>query len=519
MVAGQAFCNRHFSISPNKKIPLQLIIFVSEKLPNMRLPKYFSAFMLFALIFFSQSCKKENDLTDNNINNSNNNNNVNNNNNNSNPPPDTTWNVPWPQWIFHHWVWYDESTQQSAQQLVDDYLAHDIPVGAIIIDSPWETGYNTFEWDNSLYPDPQAMVDYFHSKNVRVLVWITGVVNTDVQPLYNDAKAENYFMKTSASSGPGVVNWWKGDGSLIDWYNPDAVTWWKTLMDKTLNFGIDGWKCDGTDYYAVLSGYSPGQGGLVSRLDYSHSYYQLFHDYTRQKLGNDRILMARPIDNYNLIDQGDDNFAFAPKEITWSGWVGDQDATFDGLKAALNNMYHSAQYGYLAFGSDIGGYREDNNFPPNMRSKEVFIRWAQMGAFSPLMENGGGGEHRPWMFDQQTEDIYRKLVKLRHGCLIPYLMTEAEKAYNESRSMMTFISKAAYSYTLGDDIFVSPFLVAGTDISVTFPAGSKWLYMYDETKIYDGGATENLSVPYDEFPVFFKEGSPLIDAIDFNSIQ
>ncbi|HRG91106.1 MAG TPA: hypothetical protein PLW44_18915, partial [Chitinophagales bacterium] len=58
--------------------------------------------------------------------------------------------APWPEFVFHHWVWEDESTQQSALQLVDDYKARNIPVGAIIIDSPWETGYNTFDWDTNL---------------------------------------------------------------------------------------------------------------------------------------------------------------------------------------------------------------------------------------------------------------------------------------------------------------------------------------------------------------------------------
>ena len=36
--------------------------------------------------------------------------------------------APWPEWAFHHWVWENESTQESAIALVDDYLAHDIPV-------------------------------------------------------------------------------------------------------------------------------------------------------------------------------------------------------------------------------------------------------------------------------------------------------------------------------------------------------------------------------------------------------
>ena len=62
-------------------------------------------------------------------------------------------------------------------QLVADYIANDIQVGGVIIDSPWETGYNTFDWDLTIYPDPQGMVDWFHANDVRVVVWITSVIN------------------------------------------------------------------------------------------------------------------------------------------------------------------------------------------------------------------------------------------------------------------------------------------------------------------------------------------------------
>jgi len=63
-------------------------------------------------------------------------------------------------------------------------------------------------------------------------------------------------------------------------------------------------------------------------------------------------------------------------------------------------------------GSRTGGYRSSN--VPLGRTKQLFIRWAQMGAFVPLMENGGNGEHRPWMFDNtnQTLDIYRNFVNI-----------------------------------------------------------------------------------------------------------
>ena len=419
---------------------------------------------------------------------------------------------PWPEWAFHHWVWEDESTQVSATALVDDYLKHNIPVGAIIIDSPWETGYNTFKWDAKLFPDPKKMITDLHSKKVKVMMWIVSGINTDEQPLYNEAKQKDYFMKLNPFGGPAVVDWWKGKGSLLDYFNPKAVTWWHALVDQVLAYDIDGWKCDGLDFSAWAAPWSPGKNFFVTRTQYSHAYYKDFFDYTRQKLGTDRIITARPVDTYGyplggLISEA----AFAPREINWAGWVGDQDATFEGLRAALLNMYYSAQLNYIAFGSDIGGYREDNTYSTG-RSKEVFVRWAQLGAFNPVMENGGGGEHRPWKFDKQTTDIYRTFVKL-HYAIIPYLMDEGAKAWAAKKSLMTFLDMTDYRYLLGPDIFVAPMIKAGTARTVKFPTGSDWVYLFDKTKLHKGGSSANLTVPLDEYPVFLKQGSALAGSL------
>ncbi len=417
-----------------------------------------------------------------------------------------------PEFVFEHWVWEDESTQHSALQLVDDYKSHNIPVGAIIIDSPWETGYNTFEFDTSLYPDAHAMVDSFHARDVKVIVWITSAINTDQTELWHYADSLGYFMKANAGAGSAVIHWWKGDGSMIDFFNPAAVTWWKALVDKTLALGIDGWKCDGTDYSVFLGNalYSPGTGGNITRLQYSHAYYRLFHDYTRQQLGNDRANMSRPVDNYGYTFITDPNLvAFTPRDIGFACWVGDQDATFDGMKNALNNMYQSDVNNYLVVGSDVGGYREEP--VTHGRDKDLFIRWAQLGAFSPLMENGGGGEHRPWMFDQETNDIYNKFARLHHA-LIPYQMQQADSLFPITQSLMQFFNSTDYSYMLGSDVFVAPMLSSSNSIMVDFPAGN-WTYLFNTSQVYSG-IFNQLNIPLSEFPVFIKSGSPLLATLD-----
>jgi alpha-glucosidase (family GH31 glycosyl hydrolase) len=418
--------------------------------------------------------------------------------------------APWPQWAFHHWVWENESTQESAIALVDDYLARDIPVGAIIIDSPWETSYNSFVFEPSQYPDPQAMVDYFHSSGVRVLLWMVSAINLD-SPLYAEAAAARYFTQVDAVSGPGVVDWWKGDGSLIDYFKPDAVQWWHEQMDQAIALGIDGWKCDGTDPYILSAPYSPGLGRNVGRNEYGFAYYRDSFDYLREKLGDDRIITARPIDNQGT-DTGADIWVYAPTDINWAGWVGDQDGTFEGIRAALSNMYWSSERGYVAHGSDIGGFRTDRqSYPERGRPKDAFIRWAQLGAFSPIMENGGGGEHRPWMFDEETTDIYREFVGL-HYVLLPYLMKHGAVAFENGTSLTTYLTRADYTYLLGPDVFVAPMLEEGTSRTLSFPEGS-WVYLFDASKTFTGPTEATLEIPMAEFPVFVREGCEIAETL------
>ena len=102
-----------------------------------------------------------------------------------------------------------------------------------------------------------------------------------------------------------------------------------------------------------------------------------------------------------------------------------QDPTFTGLQNALINMLESAWRNYTNFGSDTAGYRG------GMRTPELFVRWAQLSAFTPLFENGGDDDHTPWSFDTPGStaitDLYRALVA-GHYELGPYLLATGTAA-------------------------------------------------------------------------------------------
>ncbi len=50
---------------------------------------------------------------------------------------------------------------------------------------------------------------------------MTSMVNVESSN-YKEGYEKNYFMNNGT-----VLPWWNGNGSLLDYTNPDAVKWWE----------------------------------------------------------------------------------------------------------------------------------------------------------------------------------------------------------------------------------------------------------------------------------------------------
>lgn len=73
------------------------------------------------------------------------------------------------------------------------------------------------------------------------------------------------------------------------------------VFTQALVYGIDGWKCDGTDPYILELVIPRGKGGIVTRKEYSNAYYGDFFNYTRKMRGNETLIMSRPTDGLVIV--------------------------------------------------------------------------------------------------------------------------------------------------------------------------------------------------------------------------
>jgi alpha-D-xyloside xylohydrolase len=97
--------------------------------------------------------------------------------------------APYASWAHSHWVWMSGKTQTQAgmEDMVKEYSRRGIPVGADNIDSSWTTDYSNFIWNTSLFPSPKTMINNFHQQNIRVIAWITSVID-ETSSNYAEAK-------------------------------------------------------------------------------------------------------------------------------------------------------------------------------------------------------------------------------------------------------------------------------------------------------------------------------------------
>lgn len=419
-----------------------------------------------------------------------------------------------PAWAFAPWKSRD--VHRNRNEVLDDVRLtrkHGLPASVIVLDSPWETSYNDFLLNEQQFSEPDAMFAEVKRQGFVPCFWLTPFINltnvTDMKGIrsgaagnFEEAARNGYLVRSGPSAGndagkPSIVPWWKGTGALVDFTNPAAVEWWHAQMQPMARWGVAAIKCDdGESNFVTDAVFHDGSTAAEMKGRYAQLYLKAANDFLEQVRPGDHALIAR------CGFTGTGKYPF--------GWAGDNLADFsfeNGLPGVIIAAQNASLSGLPFWGSDIAGYMGD-------ATPELFIRWTQFAAFTPLMMVHMQSNKGPWDYGDEALAIYRKFAKL-HTRLYPFwrglsrwaselgvpIMRPMALAFPEDQAA----SREQFQYMLGTQLLVAPMFQSGTRRSVYLPAG-KWFDYWDGTA-YQGPRTIEVESPLDRTPVLVAESS------------
>lgn len=416
-----------------------------------------------------------------------------------------------PPWAFGLWKSRDvHPNRDSVLVDVERLRDLDIPASVLVLDSPWARGYNDFEVNQTQFTDPEAMFARVEALGFALCLWLTPYVNVrNVQDApgldartstYDEAAAAGY-LATTASGDVALTEWWKGTGGLVDFTNPEAVAWWHGQLAKTRAYSARAFKADGGEGNFVPPGarFHDGTSASVMRNRYGALYDSTMQAYVDEYLGGDGVLLTRSGTT------GTQRFPF--------DWAGDNRGDFsveDGLPSVVLAGLNAGLSGIPLWGHDIAGYAGP---PP---TPEVFVRWAQVGAFSPLMQVHMTSNRGPWDFGPEALAIFRRYARLR-TTLFPTLYDAVHEAARTGMPVMRPLALAYEGdpeaarrrdeYLFGPDLLVAPVLTPGSHRTVYLPDG-EWVDWWTGETLA-GPQTIEVEAPLDVLPLYARAGAVL----------
>lgn len=407
-----------------------------------------------------------------------------------------------PDWVFGPWKSRDWTleNQETAYEDIRRTRALDLAGSVKLIDAKWETTEHSFEFDRAKYPEVEAFIEELRSTGFRLVLWLSPwLVYEETSQVFAEASANGYLIKDRAGAtyvhrlgnSPTFV------GSCIDFTNPAAVGWWQDNIRKLVRMGVDGFKTDFGEQVPDDAVFSDGRSGREMHNIFPRIYNQVTYDAMQEE--TDGILFARS--------------AWHGSQGISGIWAGDQTSDFapaTGLESVIRAGQNAGVSGFPWWSSDIGGYF-------GVPTDEVFTRWAQFGALSPIMQIHGMGNREPWNFSQRTLDIYKAYAQL-HTDLFPYIRAAARDAHEEGLPIMRplafeFPEDAGvwgdgqeHQYMFGDSLLVAPVYYDFTPYRHCWlPAGHSWTNLWSG-EVHHGGQFVTVDAPLDTIPLFVRGG-------------
>ncbi|HAA18185.1 MAG TPA: hypothetical protein DCR93_09840 [Cytophagales bacterium] len=401
---------------------------------------------------------------------------------------------------------YGYETEEQARNVVDSMKLAGFPLDGLVLDLQWFGGtedMGDLDWDRERFPTPEQMIEDFGEIGVKVIPILEPYFTRESEH-FDYLDEQGWMAKNKEGNSYVIEDFWTGGGGagLLDLYNSETHDWFWSFFEARTKEGAAAWWCDlgepenHPDSMIHVSG--PAR---LSHNGFSLIWAELLYRKYQEVFPDIRL--------FNLIRSG---YGGMQRYATFP-WSGDISRSWSGYQAQIPVMLGAGLSGIGYMSSDLGG------FAGGEQNDELYTRWLQYGAFTPIMRaHGAGGiPSEPIYYTQQTQDIVRKYVKLRYAFL-PYNYTLAYENTTEgtplARPLWYHHLEALEAYTgedqylWGESLLIAPAMDDGQrERSVYLPSGV-W-YSYWDDQRYEGGKTETVATPLEQMPIFVKEGTIL----------
>jgi alpha-glucosidase len=361
-------------------------------------------------------------------------------------------------------------------------------------------------WNPERYPGLDAEIARLQDVGIRFLGYVNCYVGA-LWSLFEEASRLGYLAKNT-SGGDYLVDFGEFDAGIVDFTNPAAFEWYKSVIRRNMiDFGLGGWMADFGEYL-------PTDAVLHSGMD-----PELAHNLWP-------ALWARC--NYEAVAEAgklDDILFFMRAGFTGSQrfcpsmWAGDQNVDWsedDGLPSVITSALSLAMCGHGIHHSDIGGY---TTLYGMKRTKELFMRWTEAAVFTTLMRSHEGNRPKDnWQFDSDAETLAHLAAMVRlHVALKDYLRAleaeNAERGIPVIRPLFLHHGDEAETwnlkdqYLLGPDLLVAPVIREGETIRRAWIPAGRWVHLWSGEVVASTGTYFSVDAPIGKPPAWFCEAS------------
>ncbi|HYL84716.1 MAG TPA: TIM-barrel domain-containing protein [Candidatus Angelobacter sp.] len=361
-----------------------------------------------------------------------------------------------------------------------------IYLGTGFCPSGWNTQNGSFEWNKSVFPDPQEMIEELHKDHFQT--------------------AFHVVIKTNKLRGTVQDHC---DPAKLD---PEEVACYWDTHRKDFALGVDGWWPDEGDPL-----------DLASRLVRNRMYWE-------------GPQLDRPNERPYALHR---NGAAGMQRYASFLWSGDVYSTWETLKVHVPVAVNTGLSGIPYWGTDIGGFVPTKEF-----TAELYLRWFQFAAFCTLFRAHGRNWtlRLPWgwntgdsgpleinnyngaaipdasqLHNPQVEVICRKYLELRYR-LLPYLYSAVHECTKTGMPVMRALwlhyreDAVAVArddeYLWGRDMLVAPVVESGaTSRKIYLPRGA-WHDFWTNER-HEGGREISREVNLETMPLYVRAGAIL----------